>query len=235
VRVGLLFVEPGDVDVERHLRRERARFGGRDRHAEQRIGAEASLVRRPVERDHLCVDRALIRRPALQRRRDLAVDVRDRLLHALAAVALLVAVAKLERLAHAGRRPRRHRRAPHDAAVERDVHFNRRITPRIENLSSSDTLNYQVPTPNCQSTPNHQLPKLQSRKTTNRKPQTAHAAHPDPRTSNSASLRSASALIGATYGSSSFVTMTMPRSVTVCRGGSSSWLTPLIAPPRRKT
>src|SRR4029078_2349024 len=151
----------------------------RYRHAEEVIGAWASLVRRPVERDHLRVDRALIRRPALQRRGDLAVDVRDRLRHALAAVALLVPVPQLARLAHAGRRPRRHRRAPDDAAVERDVHFNRRISPRIENLSSSDTLNYQVSNSqlpiNAQSpTPKTPKPENHKPQTTNHKPQTAH-------------------------------------------------------------
>ena len=57
---------------------------------------------------------------------DLAVDVRDRLEHALAEIALLVAVAQLERLALAGRRARRHGRPAKRAARERDVDFDSR-------------------------------------------------------------------------------------------------------------
>ena len=65
--------------VQRETGGLRGRPRQRHRHAEQRIRAEAPLVGRPVERDHLLVDRALNRALAFQRRRDLAVDVGDRL------------------------------------------------------------------------------------------------------------------------------------------------------------
>ena len=79
---------------------------------------------------------ALIEVAAVERRGDLAVDVGDGLAHAFAAVARLVAVAQFERFALAGRRARRHRRAPHGAAVERDVDFDGRVAARIQNLPS---------------------------------------------------------------------------------------------------
>ena len=70
----------------------------------------ARLVRRAVERQHQPVDLGLARRVAADhRRRDLLDDVRDRLQHALAAVARLVAVAQLDRLVLAGRGAGRNR------------------------------------------------------------------------------------------------------------------------------
>ena len=56
--------------------------------------------------------------------------------HALAEVALLVVVAKLERLARAGRRAGRHGRAAERAAVEEAVDFDGRIAARIEDLAA---------------------------------------------------------------------------------------------------
>ena len=98
---------------------------------EQRVGAEPALGRRPVQFDQLLVERALIERPAGERRRNLAIDVGDRRPHALAEVTALVAVAQFERFALArstrptaplrGRTPRRPRRRlpPWDCRVNR--------------------------------------------------------------------------------------------------------------------
>ena len=65
---------------------------------------------------------------------NLAVDVPDRFANALPAVARLVTVAQLERLALARRRAGRHRRPPGRAVAERHVHFHRRIAARIQDL-----------------------------------------------------------------------------------------------------
>ena len=78
-------VELGQVAVERLLGVGRGGLGGRERDAEQRVGAEPALVRGAVELDHRPVERALLGRPGPgQRRGDLAVDVGDRPADALA-------------------------------------------------------------------------------------------------------------------------------------------------------
>ena len=64
---------------------------------------------------------------------DLAVDVGDRLGDALAA-ARLAAVAQLERLVHAGRRARGHRRAARRARLEADLDLDGRVAARVEDL-----------------------------------------------------------------------------------------------------
>ena len=116
-------------------------FGGslgvRDGHrrAKQRVGAEAALGRRAVERDERLVERPLRMEFAPdQRLRDLAVDVRDRPSHALAAVARLVAVPQFERLALTRRGARWHRR-PAAGAVDCGLDFYRRVPARIQNLA----------------------------------------------------------------------------------------------------
>ena len=116
----------------------RARDG--HRHAERGVRAEPAEVRRAVELLQARVDRALIGVGARERLRDLAVDVGHGLLHALAAVAARVAVAQFERFARAGRRARRHGRAPERAALERHVDFDGRIAARVENLAGLDAM-----------------------------------------------------------------------------------------------
>jgi hypothetical protein len=69
---------------------------------------------------------------------DLGVDVLDRLLHALAEEALLVAIAQLHRLARAGRRPRGHRGAPHGAGLDQHVGLDGGIAARIQDLAGDD-------------------------------------------------------------------------------------------------
>ena len=94
--------QPADVAVERDAGR--LRGGARDGHrdAEDGVGAEPALGRRAVEVVHLRVEFALVHRLADDGRGQFAVDVADRLQHALAEVARLVAVPQLERLALAG-------------------------------------------------------------------------------------------------------------------------------------
>ena len=77
-------------------------LGARERDGEDRVGAEATLVRRSVQLDQPAVERLLVAgvHPA-HGVRDLAVHVRDRLRDRLAAVGV-AAVAELDRLVHAG-------------------------------------------------------------------------------------------------------------------------------------
>ena len=134
-------VQAREVLVERLARRRGRRARQRHRDAEQRVGAEPALVGRAVGLDHERVDAPLIGLASGQRRRDLAVDVGHRLGHALAEVALLVAVAQLERLALAGRGARRHRGAPGGAALEDDIDFDSRVPPRVQDLAAVHGLN----------------------------------------------------------------------------------------------
>jgi len=107
---------------EREPERDRGRLGGRERDAEQRVGAELALVVAAVGLDQRRVDVCLRQRLlADQRFRDRPFDVLDRLLDALAEVARLVAVAQLDRFVLAGRRARRNRRGAACARRQRDV------------------------------------------------------------------------------------------------------------------
>src|SRR4029078_1843519 len=66
------------------------------------------------------------------------IDVLDGLEHALALVAPLVDIAKLNRFARAGGGARGHGRAPLRAACERDLHFDRRVAARVDDLAPVD-------------------------------------------------------------------------------------------------
>src|SRR5436190_1670809 len=107
----------------------------------QRIRAESALGRRAVEADHRLVQGALIEVAIENRRGDLAVDVRDRFPHALAAVARLIAVAQFQRFALAGRCAGRHRRAAERAVGEPHIHFHGRIAARVEHFPRTQMRN----------------------------------------------------------------------------------------------
>ena len=55
-----------------------------------------------------------------------------------AAVTLLVAVAQFPRLVFTGARATRYRGAAQRAALKMDIHLNRRIATRVQNLASDD-------------------------------------------------------------------------------------------------
>ncbi len=85
------------------------------------------------------IEAALIGRVhAADRVEDLAVHGGDGVQHALAAIALLVAVAQLDRFMRAGRGAGRHRGAADDAAFQRDVDFDGGIAAAVENLAADD-------------------------------------------------------------------------------------------------
>jgi hypothetical protein len=124
-----------EVAIQRQARFLGRRLGGRQRHRQDGVGPQARLVLGVVQLDHGLVDERLLHRiEPDDRLADLGVDVLDRLEHALAAVALRVAVAQLDRLPAAGGRARRHRRAAEDAGLEQHVGLHRRSPARVENL-----------------------------------------------------------------------------------------------------
>ena len=93
-----------EVAVERDAGLGGGRLRGGERDAEDRVRAEPALVRRSVELDQSPVERGLVARRSAptHARRELAVDVRDRLRDALAAPGG-PAVAQLDGLVDAGR------------------------------------------------------------------------------------------------------------------------------------
>ena len=118
------------------------RLGDRERHAEDGVGAEPRLVGRAVERDHGLVDLGLrLGVHAADRVENLAVDRVDRLAHALAEIARLVAVAQLDRLVRAGGGAGRNRGAAERAVLQRDVDFDGRIAAAVEDFAADDVDN----------------------------------------------------------------------------------------------
>ena len=115
--------------------------GGGQRHGEQRVGAQAALVGRAVQLDHRAVDGHLVVRiVADQGLGDLLLDVLHGLQHALAQVAVLVAVAQLHGLVLAGGCPAGHRRAPRGAAGDQHVGLDGGVAAGIEDLPGPDLL-----------------------------------------------------------------------------------------------
>ena len=128
-----------DIAIERHVEGFGRRLGAGQRHAEDGVGAEPALVRRAVEIDHDLVDQdLLLDRHVAERLEDLAVDGLDRLLHALAEIARLVAVAQFDRLMRAGGSARRHRRAAQRAVLQHHIDLDGGIAAAIENFAADD-------------------------------------------------------------------------------------------------
>ncbi len=73
-----------------------------------------------------------------ERVEDLAVDGGDRLEHALALIAGLVAVAQLDGLVGAGRGAGRHGRATLRAVLEDHVHLDGRVAAAVQDLAADD-------------------------------------------------------------------------------------------------
>ena len=109
------------------------------RHAQQRIGAEASLVLGAVEIHQRAVDRDLIGRVhILERFVDLGVHVIHGREHALATVALRIAVTQFDRFAFARAGAARDGGTTRAARFEDDVHFYSGIAAAVENLARAN-------------------------------------------------------------------------------------------------
>ena len=125
-----------DVAVERQARGLGRGLGDGQRDAEDRVGAEARLVRRAVELDQRLVDGDLILGiHAADRVEDLALTLSTALQHALAAVAALVAVAQLDRLVRAGARRRTARRRGRSEPSSRSTSTSTVGLPRLSRIS----------------------------------------------------------------------------------------------------
>ena len=99
-----------------------AAWARRQRHAQDRVGAQLALVGRAVQLQQPAVDARLVGDVLAQQvGRDEVDDVLDRGQDALAAVAALVAVAQLDRLVGAGRGTRRDGRPAHRTVVGEDA------------------------------------------------------------------------------------------------------------------
>ncbi len=125
------------------IQRQAAFLGGgaRHRHADgQRgVGAEPALVVAAVEVDQCAVEKGLLARVEPEHRfTDFGIDVFDGTQHAFAEIAVLVAVAQLDRLARAGRRTTGHRGAAHRARFEQDVALDGRVTAAVEDFAPDD-------------------------------------------------------------------------------------------------
>ena len=126
----------GPAEVRPQRRVAGCGLGGGEGDAENRVRAEAALVRGPVELDQRLVECFLVARvEPLHGSGELAVHVSDCLTDALAAP-LGGAVAELDRLVHAGRRTRRDDRTAERARFEPNIHFDGRVATRVEHLAS---------------------------------------------------------------------------------------------------
>ena len=128
-----------DEPVERQAVRGGRRLGDRKRHAHNGIGAESIFVGRAVQRDQRFVDLGLrLGIHAADGVENLAIDRIQGLAHALAVVARLVAVAKLDRLVRSGGGSRWHCGTAARPVLEHNVDLDGRITAAIKDLASDD-------------------------------------------------------------------------------------------------
>ena len=131
-----------DIAIERQLVGGGGRLGDGERHAEDGIRPEPAFVRRAVERDHGLVDLDLrLGIHAAERLKNLAVDRLDRVAHALAEIALLVAVAQFDRLMGPRGSPRRHPGAAARAVLQHDIDLHGRIAAAVQNFPADDVDN----------------------------------------------------------------------------------------------
>src|SRR5262249_61069767 len=109
-----------------------------ERDAEDRVGAQPTLVRRPVELDQHSVESGLVRGvTAPHGVGDVPLDVRDRVRDALAAVRI-APVPELDRLVDAGGRAGGNGRAAERARREPNVDLDGRVSARVEDLAGVD-------------------------------------------------------------------------------------------------
>jgi hypothetical protein len=112
-----------------------------ERDAQDRVRTGARLVLGAVGLDEDLVDDALLARlDALDRRTELVDDGGDGLQDALAAVPALVAVPKLVRLEGAGGCAGRNGGPLDDPVVEQHLHFDGRVSARVEDLARAYSL-----------------------------------------------------------------------------------------------
>jgi len=133
-------VRATDVAEERQPARLRPGLGRRERHPEDRVGAEPALVRCAVEVNEHLVDQALLGRVvANQLRHDVVLDRDDRIENAFAAIPV-AAVTFLYRFECTRRRATGHGRTRDGAVVEHHLDLDGRVAAGVENLPGCNCL-----------------------------------------------------------------------------------------------
>ena len=112
--------------------------------AQDGVGAQAALVGSAVQLDHGLVDGHLVQGVhADQALSQLGVHVGHGLLHALAQVAVLVAVAQLAGLVHAGGSAGGHGGAAHGAVLQDNLHLDGGVAAGVDNFTAKDINNFK--------------------------------------------------------------------------------------------
>ena len=140
-----LGIDAADIVVQAHAGSGSAGLGAGQGHAQDGVGAQTGLVGGAVELDEQLVDAGLIQHVQAQDGLgDLAVDILDRLLHALAAVTGLVAVAQLAGLMDTGGSAGGNGRAADGAVVQRDLDLDGGVAAGVQNLSGHHIYDFKV-------------------------------------------------------------------------------------------
>ena len=138
-----LGVDAADIVVEAGAQGLGGGLGAGQGRAQDGVGAQALLVGGAVQIDEGLVDGDLIQDVhAHQALGNLGIHVRDGLLHALAQVAALVAVAELAGLIDAGGSAGGNGRAAHDAVLQIDLHLNGGVAAAVQNLAAEHVDNF---------------------------------------------------------------------------------------------
>ena len=140
-----LRVHAADVVIKAHAGGLGCRLRRREGRAEDGVRAETGLVRGTVYLDKHLVDRGLVKRvEADHRLGDLAVDVLDRKLNALAAVTAFVAVAQLAGFVHTGGCTGGDSRTADGAVVQRDFYLDSRVAAGVKDLAPHDVYYFKI-------------------------------------------------------------------------------------------
>jgi hypothetical protein len=138
-QIGVLAAE---IAPQRLVVLDRLGAGRSQGHSKHRVRAQPALTRGVVEVDECTVKAGLVAGVAAANgRRDLAVDVVESVLDALAAEAA-AAIAKLDGLLFPGRGARGEGRAAACTRRQRDVHLDRRVAAAVKNLAAADVIDY---------------------------------------------------------------------------------------------
>ncbi len=125
-----------DIAVERHAARIGSGLGNGETGAENGVGAKAALVFSAVQFDHRKIDLALVFGiHADDDFGDVGIDGRNRLGHAFAEIARLIAVAQFNRFMRAGRCARRNGRTAKTAVLKQDIDLNSGVAAAVENFA----------------------------------------------------------------------------------------------------
>ena len=137
-------IDAAQIAVQRHAKIFGGSLGNGHAHGQNGIGAQLALGFRPIQiLHHVLVDGDLVGSfHADQFVGNDVVDVVDCLEHALAAIALLIAVAQFERFIHARAGAAGDDGPADNAAVQLDFDFDGRIAAAVEYFTRVDDYNF---------------------------------------------------------------------------------------------